>query len=102
VTAPSALVSIGLNPGNPPLDTGFGEFQIEKPATHLLDFLDTALSTCWTSLAFDVDDSVGASRRSFQHSTLLVDDLELTVCSHKHFFTLIIKVGTFVDVLEIF
>jgi hypothetical protein len=91
-----------VEPGNPLLDTGSGEFQINQQATSLLDLLDTLFPASWTSFAFDVDDSVGVSLRAFQPSTPLIDDPELTMRSHKHLFTLVIKVGTFADVLEIF
>jgi hypothetical protein len=64
--------------------------------------LDTLLSASWTSFAFDVGNSVGTGVRAFQFSTPLIDDPELTMRPYKHFFTLVIKVGTFVDVFEIF
>ena len=88
--------------GDPLLDTSFEELQIDQQATSLLDLLDTFLPAAWTSLAFDVDDSVGMSLRPFQPSMPLVDDPQLTVCSHKNLLTLVIKVSTFDDVLEIF
>jgi hypothetical protein len=91
-----------VEPGNPLLDTGSEELQINQQATSLLDLLDTLFPASWTSFAFDVDDSVGVSLRAFQPSMPLIDDPELTMRSHKHLFTLVIKVGTFADVLEIF
>ena len=102
MTALSTLVLIGVELGDPLLDTGSGEFQINQQATSLLDLLDTLLAASWTSFAFVVDDSVGVSLRAFQSSMPLIDDPELTMRSYKHLFTLVIKVGTFVDVLEIF
>jgi hypothetical protein len=102
VTAFSTLVLIGVELSDPLLDTGSGEFQINQRATSLIDLLDTLLAASWTSFAFVVDDAVGVSLRAFQSSMPLIDDPELTMRSYKHLFTLVIKVGTFVDALEIF
>ena len=102
MAALSTLVSVGMELGDPLLDTGSGEFQINQEAAHLLELIDTFLLASWASFAFDVNDSVGASIRSLKISMPLIDVPELTVGSHKHLFTLVIKIGTFGDVLEIF
>jgi len=99
VAALSTLVSVGVELGDPLLDTGSEELQINQQAAHLLEFIDTFLLASWASFAFDVDDSVRASIRSLKISMPLVDGPEFTVGSYKHLLTLVIKVGTFVDVL---
>jgi hypothetical protein len=81
IAALSALVSVGVELGNPLLDPGSEELQINQQATPLLDLIDTLLVATWTSFAFDVDDFVGMSLRALQPSTPLIDDPELTMCS---------------------
>jgi hypothetical protein len=68
----------------------------------LFDLFDTLLPAFWTSFALNVDDPIGVSLRMFQPSPPLIDDPELPMGSYKHLFTLVIKVGTFADVFEIF
>jgi hypothetical protein len=48
VTALSTLILIGVDLGDPLLDTGSGELQIEEQATSLFDLLDTLLPASWT------------------------------------------------------
>ena len=102
MAALSTLVSVGMELGDPLLDTGSGELQINQEVAHLLELIDTFLLASWASFAFNVKDSVGASIRSLKISMPLINVPELMVGSHKHLFTLVIKVGTFADVLEIF
>jgi hypothetical protein len=65
VTALWTLVSIGAERGDPLLDTGIGELQINEQAAHLFDLFDPFLLASWALFAFGADDSVGASCRSF-------------------------------------
>ena len=101
MAALSAFVSIGLELDDPFLDTGSGELQINQQPAQLFDLLDIFLLASRTSFAFDVDDLVRANIRSPKISMPLVDDPELTVCSHEDLLTLVIKVGTFIHVFEI-
>ena len=102
MAALSTLVSVGMELGDPLLDTGSRELQINQEVAHLLELIDTFFLASWASFALDVKDSVGASIRSLKISMPLINVPELMVGSHKHLFTLVIKVGTFGDVLEIF
>ena len=97
----SALVSIGLELDDPFLDTGSGELQINQQPAQLFDLLDIFLLASRTSFAFHVDNLVRANIRSLKISMPLVDDLELTVCSHEDLLTLVIKVGAFIHVFKI-
>lgn len=67
----------------------------------LFDLLDIFLLASRTSFAFHVDNLVRANIRSPKISMPLVDDPELTVCSHKDLLTLVIKVGAFIHVFKI-
>jgi hypothetical protein len=101
VVAISALISIGLELGDPFLYTGSGELQINQQPARLFDLHYIFFLASRASLAFDVDDLVRVNIRSPKISMPLVDDPELTVCSHENFFTLVIKVGAFIHVFEI-
>ena len=101
MAAPSAPVSIGLELDDPFLDTGFEELQINQQPTQLFDLLDIFLLAFRTSFAFDDNDLVRPNICSPKISMPLVDDPELTVCSHKDLLTLVIKVGAFTYVFEV-
>ena len=58
---------------DPLQNTGAGEFKIKKKTTYLLDLIDIFFSAPWASFAFDVNDTVGASFRSFKFSMSLID-----------------------------
>jgi len=96
------LVPIPAEVGYPLFDTGLGEFQIYKHTAHLLNLFDTFLPASWASFGFNTDNLIGGSLRMFKLSTAFVDDPKLAVGSHKHLFALVIKVGAFGDVFEIF
>ena len=96
-----ALVAIRVKLGDPLFDPGSGELQVDQQSSTLLGLFNSFPMTPWACAALDFYDFVRASVRVLKPSMALVDVAQWTVGSHEDLFTLVIKVGALIDMLEV-
>src|SRR6266478_9806917 len=87
---------------HPLLDTVSGKLQIKQNMTHFVKRPNLSASAFRTALDFNLDRFAWSKIGPSQLSVALVNGFDMPVCSHKHLLTLVVEIGTLVDLPQLF